>query len=206
MTANVSQSFHGQAGGLSPGGWALGLGVAAGLLLAGALPESWQALLGYRRVAVIEGLQGWRLLTAQSLHLGRPHLLLNLAGWALLCMLLMPAVSTRTLSIVLAGSVTGTAAGLLLTPEVAWYVGFSGALHGVLGGGAVVLLRSRRGLAMGLLLGLASKLAWDVVSGGEGGGLPAGARVVVEAHLWGSAGGLLAGVLHQLFTRRPRCV
>lgn len=206
MTANVSESFHRRAAGFSPGGWGLALGVAVVLMLAAALPEPWQDALSYQRGAVVEGLQGWRLLGAQALHLGWPHLWLNLGAWLLLCLLLLPGVSARSLSLVLAGSVVGTASGLLLTPGLAWYVGFSGALHGVLGGGAILLLRARPALAASLLLGLAIKLLWDVLSGGGSGGLPAGTRVVVEAHVWGSLGGLLAGGLHWWFTRRPRCV
>ncbi len=207
MTANVSQSFHARRGSLSTGSAALALTVATVLALAALLPDSWQSLLGYRRGPVLEGLQVWRPLTAQVLHLGLGHLLPNLAAWGLLCLLLLARMPAGALTWVLTGSVIGTAVGLVLTPGVAWYVGFSGALHGLLAGGAVWLWRpgSRR-LAAALLLGLAFKLAWDVFTGGGGGGLPAGARVVFEAHVWGSLGGVLTGGLIRWFTRRPPCV
>lgn len=207
MTANMSQSFRARHGSMSAGNAAVALTVTAALTLAALLPDSWQSLLGYRRGAVLEGWQVWRPVTAQALHLGLGHLLPNLAAWGLLCLLLLPRMPAGALTWVLTGSVVGTAVGLVLTPGLAWYVGFSGALHGLLAGGAVWLWRpGRRRLAAALLLGLVLKLVWDVFTGGDGRGLPPGARVVFEAHAWGSLGGVLTGALIRWFTRPPPCV
>ena len=81
-------------------------------------------------------------------------------------------------------------AGLWLRDStVAWYVGSSGALHGVMAAGTLAHLR-RRDLDGWLLAAfIVVKLAFEQ----HAGALPfadSGAGVVVDAHLYGSLGGL----------------
>jgi membrane associated rhomboid family serine protease len=90
-----------------------------------------------------------------------------------------------------------TSAGfLLLEPELDWYVGFSGVLHGCMAAGLVAWLRSTRDPLTWLVAGLfAAKLAWEHFQGA----LPFTAGtlslpVVHEAHSYGAIGGLLAAV------------
>jgi membrane associated rhomboid family serine protease len=90
-----------------------------------------------------------------------------------------------------------TSAGfLLLEPELDWYVGFSGVLHGCMAAGLVAWLRSTRDPLTWLVAGLfAAKLAWEHFQGA----LPFTAGtlslpVVHEAHTYGAIGGLLAAI------------
>jgi hypothetical protein len=75
-----------------------------------------------------------------------------------------------------------------------WYVGFSGVLHGALAAGAVAWHRRESALlAWALTAVLAGKLIWEQAVGALplSGDLP----VVVDAHLYGAAGGLLAALV-----------
>jgi membrane associated rhomboid family serine protease len=88
-------------------------------------------------------------------------------------------------------------AGLwFVNPELQWYVGLSGLLHGILAAGIVVSLQKPQLelLALGLLL--VAKLGWEQLYGPlPGSESSSGGPVVVAAHLYGAAGGGLAGLL-----------
>jgi rhomboid family GlyGly-CTERM serine protease len=172
--------------------------VAAGLLLAALLVavagEPAGRVLRYERDAVLAG-QAWRLLTAHLVHLGWVHLALNAAGGALIVALLgrthRPA---QWLALALVSSL-GVSAGLLLgSPHVAWYVGLSGVLHGVVAAGAAALAAARVRAGPLILLVLAAKLAWEQVADGAGIDRLLGGTVIVDAHLYGALAGL-AGAL-----------
>jgi len=71
----------------------------------------------------------------------------------------------------------------------------SGALHGLFVAGAVALLFDEPRLGVGLLLGVAVKIAYEQFAGAmpfsEG---IVGGAVVTDAHLWGALGGLAAAL------------
>ncbi|MBX3706616.1 MAG: rhombosortase [Pseudomonadales bacterium] len=203
----MKQSFPGA-------GWSSS-GPAVALLLAVALPAAfllglapeWQFALRYERSAVVDANEWWRLITGQWLHVGWRHGAVNLAAWLLLCHLLVPWLGVGRVSLVLAGGVAGTAAGLLWHAELAWYVGLSGALHGVLAGAMAASWRQMPRLATLVLVVLVGKLlAEQMLGDGLAGRLAADARVVTEAHIWGALGGLLVGGALVLFSRRAACV
>lgn len=174
--------------------------ISGGLQLVG---DAATLALRFERSGIAEG-ELWRLLTGHLVHLGWQHLLLNLAGlglvWFLVGSYLSIAAWLATLgAIVLCMDL----AFWVLNPELNWYVGLSGVLHGLLLAGLVCGWR-RAPLESGLLSAVvAAKLAWEQVAGAlPGSELAAGGPVVVDAHLYGAAGGLLAGVLLSLMTRR----
>ncbi len=186
-------------------GLAVAIGVPAALLLGA--PAEWQLGLRYERSAVVEQHQWWRLVTGQWLHLGWRHGVVNLAAWLMMCLLLVPALGTGRVSLVLLGSVAGTAAGLLWHGDLAWYVGLSGALHGMLAGAMVVAWRRTPAQASLVLALVTAKLVAEQMLGeGLTGTLAAGVRVVTEAHVWGAIGGVLIGLALALFPRRAACV
>jgi membrane associated rhomboid family serine protease len=78
-------------------------------------------------------------------------------------------------------------AGLwLLDSTVQWYVGSSGALHGIMAAGALAHLRRREPDGWILAGFVVAKLTWEHWVGP----LPlAGGVVVVDAHLYGVIGG-----------------
>ena len=91
----------------------------------------------YDRDALQAG-QEWRVLTAHLVHLNTLHLLFNLAGMLLLCELLwrdFPVLHGAGLLIAAAVGISG--ALYWIHPELAWYAGLSGALHGLWAGCAL---------------------------------------------------------------------
>jgi rhomboid family GlyGly-CTERM serine protease len=91
----------------------------------------------YDRAGLSSG-QAWRVLTAHFVHLNTPHLLFNLLGLFLLCELLWYRMSNIH-ALGLFGAAAVGVSGLLywLHPELAWYAGLSGALHGIWAGCAL---------------------------------------------------------------------
>jgi rhomboid family GlyGly-CTERM serine protease len=146
-----------------------------------------QDLLAYER-----GGDWWRYATCHLVHANWNHLAMNasvalVAGWLFrrrmgALALLLPAAAVS--------------AGLyFLSPREPSYIGFSGALHGMLVCG---MMRAARGGErvwwLGLAL-LAGKVLYEQIEGPLPGVEEAvGAPVLVRAHLYGAAGGLLAGL------------
>ncbi len=158
--------------------------------------------LRYERELIADG-QWWRLLSGNLVHLGWPHLWLNLAGLALIWLLFQPELSARAWSLALLISALSVGLGLWwFNPELDWYVGLSGALHGLFAAGALVALRGARFSDYLLGIVLAVKLIWEQVYGA----LPssaeaAGGAVIVDAHLYGALGGAVVGLLIMLYQR-----
>lgn len=180
------------------GTWPVLIAAVACALL-GAAAHAVNPFLEYRREA-LEGLQLWRLLTAHAAHLGVAHGALNGAALIFVWLIGRDSASRREWAWLLVGSIAVVDAGLYwLSPDVEWYVGASGALHGLLGGVAVLMLdRGARAYGITLLLALAAKLAWEQVSGGAMTTAALGdAPVVTVAHLYGAVGGIVtAAILH----------
>ena len=162
------------------------LGACAVLLLPALTGEAGRALLRYDRGALAAG-QWWRLLTAHLVHLDIRHTLLNCLGLALLWALFARDYSPRQWLRIALGAMAAIDAGLWCNSTLLWYVGSSGALHGVMAAGA--LAHVRRGERDGWVLAglLAVKLAYEHWLGA----LPFSGldTVVVSAHLYGALGG-----------------
>jgi len=149
--------------------------------------EPLRLLLRYERAGLAAG-QWWRLLTAHLVHLDLHHALLNAAGLALMWALFERDYSPRQWLGIALGSIAAIDAGLWVRDStVLWYVGSSGALHGIMAAGTLAHLRQgeRDGwLLAGMLL---VKLAYEQWLGA----LPLSGSdpVVVDAHLYGVLGG-----------------
>lgn len=140
----------------------------------------------------------WLLLSGNFAHLGAGHLTMNLAGLALVVALVWERFGALEWSVLVLGCSLVVGLGLWrLNPEIGWYVGFSGTLHGLIVAGALADLRVWPRSAAALLAGIAAKLTWEQF----GGALPgseslAGGHVVVDSHLYGAiAGAVLGGLL-----------
>jgi rhomboid family GlyGly-CTERM serine protease len=178
------------------GDWLLPLAIGALLVavycaMPGAAP-GWR----YDRTAILDG-EAWRLVTGHLLHADVHHLGWNVFGVLLVWLLFARDYTPRQWLAILVTSTAVTSMGfLLLEPELDWYVGFSGVLHGCMAAGLVAWLRSNRDPLTWLVAGLfAAKLAWEHFHGA----LPFTAGtlslpVVHEAHTYGAIGGLLAAV------------
>lgn len=179
--------------------WLVGL-LCVILVLSAWSGEAGRAALRYERTAVLAG-EYWRLLTAHLVHGDVRHLALNLGGLGLLAALFPRAYSVREWSLVMLSSVVFMDLGFVfLEPQLHWYLGFSGVLHGGLAAGALAWWRQEsRPLALLLILILVVKLFWEQYRGALplSGSLP----VVVDAHLYGAIGGGLAATLLWLRTQ-----
>jgi rhomboid family GlyGly-CTERM serine protease len=148
--------------------------------------------LRYQRDAILAG-EWWRLVTGHFVHLGWAHLGLNVMGLVLMWTLFLADYTPRQWLIIVAGSIATIDAGfLLLNPELVWYVGLSGALHGVMAAGTLAHLRRREPDGWILAVFLIGKLVYEQVVGVMPYSLKsAGGPVVVDAHLYGAVGALI---------------
>lgn len=153
-------------------------------------------LLAWDRKLLAAG-EAWRLATAHFVHLGWSHLGLNVAGLALTAWLVGAAYDTgRWLVIALCSIVAIDAGFWFVDTQLDWYVGLSGLLHGLLVAGlfAGIVRRDREAIVLFTLV--VAKLAWEQWAGPlPGSAASAGGNVIVDAHLYGAAGGLLAAAL-----------
>src|SRR3984893_15608957 len=139
------------------------LAACALLLLPTLAGEAGRGLLRYDRVALAAG-QWWRLLTAHVVHLDIRHALLNGLGLALMWALFARDYSPHRWVRNLLGPLAAIDAGLWLCDStVLWYVGSSGALHGVMAAGALARLRrgeGEGGVLAGVLAGEPASEPW----------------------------------------------
>jgi rhomboid family GlyGly-CTERM serine protease len=176
------------------GVWLLGLLVATVVLLSLG-GESARQLLRYDRLAVVDAHQLWRLVTGHLVHGSVTHMALNLAGLGLLAALFPRHYSLTGWLGITGSSLAAIAVGFVFyEPHLAWYVGLSGVLHGGLAAGAIAWWRyESKALALALSVVLVAKLVWEQTQGALP--LSGDMTVIVDAHLYGSIGGALAGGL-----------
>ncbi len=152
--------------------------------------------LRYDRARIQSG-ELWRLLSAHLIHLGWGHWALNTGALALVFALygrqLSPAACCGWALI----SALSIGLGLLLcSPSVLWYVGLSGVLYGLLAAGAITDLSRHPAVSIAVLALLTVKLVWEQLWGPLSGAVSlVGGAVVVDAHLYGTVGGLVAALL-----------
>lgn len=183
--------------------WAMpiAIGAIAAFLQATGGAEAWRLERG---LAMAEP---WRLASGQLVHLGWTHMLMNLTGLAVVWSLFGRDLQTREWAAAFLACGAGVSLGLLwFSPNLDWYVGFSGILHGLLA--AAVLARISRqpsALTTLVIIGLAGKLAWEQFAGGEAGSAHLiGGTVIVDSHLYGAlAGAAWGGVLVLIRRRAP---
>lgn len=166
------------------------LGLCTALAAAG---DPARDLLRYEREAVAAG-QWWRLATAHVVHLGWSHLAMNMLALGLLAVLFDDVFSLRDWVLAALASMLAIDVGLYaFRPEVSWYVGLSGVLHGLLLAAALRLASQRSAVGFVLVAGVVFKLIWEQNAGPSALSASwAGGPVIVDAHLFGAAGGALA--------------
>lgn len=166
-------------------------------------PDTVQVTLEYNRLAIANG-ELWRLLSGHLLHSNLPHLLLNLVGLFVIMLLYAPLSKRLAFVWQVILLSLGTSIGLwFFAGQIDIYVGLSGVLHGVLCFGAVLDIRQGYRSGWLILLGVASKLAYEQYYGPDA-ELAAiiAAQVAIDAHRYGAICGLLLGLL--LFNQTPR--
>lgn len=144
----------------------------------------------YEREAIAAG-AAWRLVSGHLVHLSWGHYLLNMAGLGLVWLLVGGALDLRRWLVVLVFLVVAIDAGFWwLNPQLDWYVGLSGVLHGLLVAGLLAGWRKSPVENLVLLLLIAAKLGYEQWLGPlPGSESTAGGPVVVNAHLYGALAG-----------------
>ena len=127
-------------------------------------------------------------------HLNAQHLMLNISGLVFIYLIFPSAFKSLLWIIALTASAVASAYGIFYySPETEWLVGLSGALHGLF---VYAALRSRASIAW--LVAIIIKLVIEQMPSL----MPTNNLtqmteqfisnpVIVDAHLWGAAGGLL---------------
>ena len=176
------------------------------LLLLQLAGEAVLASLEYRRSAMLDGYQWWRLASAHVVHLNFAHAAMNSAA-----MIIVFALVGRALTVIgwLASFVLlslSISVGLLLfAPELSGYAGASGVVHGLLAIGCVLRWSSHRLESTLLLLGLALKVCWETYYGASVSSVELiGAPVITLAHLIGTCAGSAGALLLIAFSRWRR--
>lgn len=153
-------------------------------------------LLRFDRVAILDG-QWWRLISGNLVHLGWSHLLLNVAGLAIICYLVGHALSIWQWLFIFVLCLLGVGVGLLaFNPELSWYVGLSGVLYGLLIAGAIADFPANRWISALLVVYTVGKIGHEQFYGAATASeLLAGGKVIVNAHLYGMISGFVAVVV-----------
>jgi rhomboid family GlyGly-CTERM serine protease len=187
--------------------WLLPLVFVAVSVLIMAFGESGQELLRYDRVWIGQG-ESWRFLTGHFAHLSWSHLALNSAGLVLVWFLIGRNFDLVSWLLVIATILAVMdVAFWLLSPELYWYVGMSGMLHGLLSAGLVARMPRLDTESTILLVLLVAKISWEQYSGPvPGSEVTSGGPVVVVAHLYGALGGVLGGFLARIRVRPPASI
>jgi rhomboid family GlyGly-CTERM serine protease len=161
------------------------------LIMLGGQP--WQMSLRFDRLGLAQG-QWWRLFTAHLVHFDVRHLLFDGAGFVLLWMLFARELSPlRWLAVALVSMVSIDAGLWWLAPQVQWYVGASGVLHGIWAAGAIAGLRRGDRTAAWLLGLLVVKLCVEQLYGPRS--LEPALPVITLAHIYGAVGGAVVALL-----------
>ena len=175
-------------------GWAL-IGACALLAAVELGGEPLRDAWSYQRAALAAG-EWWRLLSAHVVHLDAGHALLNGLGLVLMWALFARDYSPlRWLAIYLTSALAISAGLWFFDPEIEWYVGASGALHGVMTAGTLAHLRRRDLDGWILAVFIIAKLSYEQFAGSMP--FAGAANTVVDAHLYGAVGGLVLALFLQ---------
>ena len=158
------------------------------------------SLLRYERDAILHG-EVWRILTGNLTHAGLGHWTVNMLGLWLLWFIYAENKQRRyeILFVLLLTSIGTCTWLLLLEPQLKFYVGLSGALHGLFAAGIVLSFKSEPKMQLLLATLLCIKLLYEQFMGP----LPGSEKmthvpVIVNSHLYGAITGLIAGFLLKL--------
>lgn len=165
------------------------------------LPNDWGQWLIYDRQAILDG-QLWRLVTGHLMHTNGWHFAMNSAGVLVIAWLHGRYYRFGDWWLRLGYLALVTGLGLLVfSPELYWYVGLSGVLHGLILMGALEDIRRSEKTGWLILLGLAIKIGWEQWMGPSAEVVSLiGAPVATQAHLFGA----LAALPYGLWTFRRK--
>lgn len=153
-------------------------------------------LLRFDRGDIYEG-EIWRFITGHLVHLGTYHALMNIIGLLLIRSIFPAAINNKNLpKAILFITVSISLALLICSPQLDWYLGFSGVLHGLFAFCIVLHLTPRISIDWLILVTLTFKVINEQLPGYDANYLMdyIHAPVAVDAHLYGALAGMIWGV------------
>lgn len=184
--------------------WVLFVGFIAVMILIELMGDPVNSWLRYDREQILAG-QVWRLFTGHLVHLGWEHLLLNLAGLVLTYLVFYRYLADGQGVFAVFFIALGVSAGLLLfNPGLAWFVGLSGLLHGLLMFAALLAVfdktNANRKFYIIFIILILIKIGYEQVIGP----MPTSAvlknyKIISDAHLYGAVSGVVLYIFTFLF-------
>lgn len=162
--------------------------------------------LQFTREGIGDG-QWWRFISGNFVHLSWRHFAMNVIALGAIFALYPNNLKAKTWAIVLIMCALAVTLGIwVFSPDIHWYVGMSGALHGLLATLIIVdYIEHKHGLNILLLLLVMAKLLWEGMMGPmPGSESSAGGPVVVQAHLYGFIGGLLIAIIMSIYNKNKK--
>lgn len=146
----------------------------------------------FERSAIMTG-ELWRLFSGHLCHLSWTHWFLNSLALVVIVIIFQRVLTPMRLLLGFFLSALTVSLGLLLLQKTVWYVGMSGALHGVLVLAALLDYSRARWVNGVLLTAVAGKLLWEhSIYYANSMAAFIGGPVLVDAHLYGVLGGVIS--------------
>lgn len=157
--------------------------------------SGWGVDLRYDRDLISKG-HYWLLFSGHFVHLNWSHWALNIAGLAIVAFFFSAYGLLWNWLTVIVISAFFVGFGLYwLHPNIGWYVGLSGVLHGLFIFGVSREIKVHPTSGYVLLVLLVGKLLWEKLYGALPGSQEmAGGTVITDAHLFGGIGGVISVV------------
>ncbi len=166
------------------------------------LQTNWVDSWRFNRQLVEQG-QVWLLFTGHIVHLNWSHWALNMAGVAMVAFFFSAHATVKQwLAVIFVSAIVINIGLWWWMPDIRFYVGLSGVLHGLFLYGALREIRFYPVSGYVLTVVLVSKLFWEFFNGALPGSEDmVGGRVLTEAHLFGAMGGTLVWMIEQANNR-----
>lgn len=182
----------------------LTLAFATATLLLAAVPGWSEGALEYNREAIANG-QWWRWLSGHFIHYGLYHLGMNVLALVAIGWVLLKTLPLRDFLVLWLVCSLGVSGGLFwLNPELMYYAGLSGVLHGLLVAGLMFTLPQTPLFNGTALIIVAVKIGREQLPDFDTSHELLPVPVAVDAHLFGALGGLLWGIIWLWFQARKR--
>jgi rhomboid family GlyGly-CTERM serine protease len=169
------------------------IALSALMLLLTALENSAFPSLSLEADNVING-EYWRLLTANFVHFGWAHTLMNIAAFGLCSLVFFNELPVKIYSLLLLWCCLGVGVGVFFfSPEYSPYAGLSGAIHGLIVAGLIQTRAYPLWIKVGGLILLAGKLIQENLPGYQATDLQEliPVAIAVESHVYGAIAGVL---------------
>ena len=146
---------------------------------------------------LIAGGHFWLLFSGNFTHLNWAHWALNMGGLAIVAFFFSPYGNVKQWMVVVFVSSFIVGTGLYwFNPQITWYVGLSGVLHGLFIYGVIHEIKVHPTSGVVLMFLLVGKLVWEMFNGALPGSEDiSGGNVITDAHLYGAIAGMCCALI-----------